>query len=1525
MISGSAESLRRHCMQYKRNRNQCMIYNAHPLNKIFRRLLMFTIAAGLFFMPASGKTFYFSSTAGNDAYTAQQAQDAATPWRSLSKLNAVFSTLVPGDSILFKRGDVFYGNIIVSSSGLVQKYITLAAYGTGAMPVISGLTTLDSWTQDSSGIYSSAAVPVTRPNLVLINNRPQPMGRYPNESAGNGGYLRYQSFTDAPLPPSIADTQLTDAINWTGAEVVIRKKLWVIDRCRITRHSGSTIYFSNEDATDYGCTANYGYFIQNDIRTLDEFGEWYFDPLAGKFKIYFGTAMPAGYTVKVATVNNLVNVSTGKKFIAFRDIAFEGANTCGIFAESSGYIKVVNCSFTNIGETAVYIKNTSDVLIENSSTYNCLSNAFRLVCDNDSNVVIRNCNVKKTGALRGMGASGGNSYKGISVALTKSLLIENNVVDSTGYVGIEFDGSDVVVQKNWVSNFCFTKDDAGGIYSWVPVNAGVEAYYTNRVLKNNIVMNGIGAPDGRSSANAFVTGIYLDGHIMNVDVLDNTVFNVGKNGFHCNNPVNITIKGNTSYNNLNAVSFMRWPGAVISNLVMKNNIFYPKLITQRNLYYTNAALDESGASTVMGELRGYGTIDSNYHSSSNPSGFYYEVYASAGGALVPMSPQSFDAWKSSTGFDTRSKRPFREAPLYQVRNVIGNNLVINGSFSSNINGVTVFGANTFGAWDNTNKINGGSLRVSFTTPTANRYGLLYSTVGSVSNTKKYVLRFRTLGTTSVGIVRAYIRKTASPYNNLTPVQTGVFETTVKSHEFLFTAPVTESNASFVIEIEQNSGTTYVDDIEFYEADAAVFALDDYLRFEYNAGNSDRTISLGDNYVGVDATYYPGTITLKPFTSAILVKDTSILRAPLTVQVTSGTVNCYGDSAVVTVAASGGIPPYTGTGTFKVAAGSYSFIVKDLRGVAIVNTVTITQPAAPLRVTVNAGTITVYGGTVAVVVSATGGTAPYTGTGTFNSVQAGTYRYVVTDAKGCRDSVTITLTQPLPFRAFANAASVKCFGGSASVNITATGGIPPYFGTGQYSMPSGSYYFKVRDAVGNVATVTITVSQPLAPLKVTASAGTITSFGATTTVSIAASGGTAPYTGTGTISNVAAGTYTYSVTDAAGCVSTATITITQPPAVFTAVATSPGIKCYDGTAIASVTAGGGVAPYTSTGNYTVNAGKGSLRVSFPQTLPNNFSIVYYTIGSISSSKKYILRFSTLGTTASGNLKVYLRQTNSPWDTLTPRQSAAFGTARIDHQFIFTAPATEASASFVIQLGQGSGTTYIDNIAFFEADAGNRPISTNRYAFGDFENGIANIFTYSSNNNQVLGWDTTRKITRTWYFPVVDAAGNYAVAALATSQPAQLQVNAAVSTVVGGVASVTVTATGGTAPYTGTGVFSNIPLGTRIFSVTDANGCMAAKTVTVALTKPFVITDKDSVFSFDAAVYPNPSSQAFKLQITGTGAEKYAVSVFTAEGKLMYSRESRSLVYEFGENFAAGIYLVKVQQGRDVKTLKLIKTR
>jgi hypothetical protein len=254
--------------------------------------------------------------------------------------------------------------------------------------------------------------------------------------------------------------------------------------------------------------------------------------------------------------------------------------------------------------------------------------------------------------------------------------------------------------------------------------------------------------------------------------------------------------------------------------------------------------------------------------------------------------------------------------------------------------------------------------------------------------------------------------------------------------------------------------------------------------------------------------------------------------------TNTAILCNGSSSTVTVSATGGTAPYSGTGTFVVNAGPYSYTVTDANGCTSVTTGNISQPTVLTASATNTA-ILCNGSSSTVTVSAAGGTAPYTGTGTF-SATAGTYSYTVTDAKGCTATATGTITQPAALTASATNTAILCNGGTSTVTVSAAGGTAPYTGTGTFTAPAGPYSYTVTDANGCTATATGTIAQP-AIITVSATYPPITVFGGTTTVTVSATGGTVPYTGTGAFVR-ADGTFTFTVTDANGCTGSKTITI-----------------------------------------------------------------------------------------------------------------------------------------------------------------------------------------------------------------------------------------------------------------------------------------------------------------------------------------------------------------------------------------------
>jgi gliding motility-associated-like protein len=328
--------------------------------------------------------------------------------------------------------------------------------------------------------------------------------------------------------------------------------------------------------------------------------------------------------------------------------------------------------------------------------------------------------------------------------------------------------------------------------------------------------------------------------------------------------------------------------------------------------------------------------------------------------------------------------------------------------------------------------------------------------------------------------------------------------------------------------------------------------------------------------------------------------------------------------------------YTGVGP-----GTYTVSVTDSKTCNVVTVpVNITEPTIVDATAVISNAISCNGVSDGEIrVSGTGGTGAYTftmispagpsnATGIFSGLGQGSYDFQVRDLNNCSDVVTIVLNQPAVVAASAvvntpyNGAQISCNGASdGRITVTATGGTGAFTyvfdqfpanltgsSTGIFTgvPPGAGYTFTVRDVKNcSVVTVPVNVVQPTA---ITASAAITSNYNGqhiscpTSTdgqITVTASGGTGTLTyrldqaplntsgnATGIYTGVGAGSYTVTVRDANNCfVVTAQVTVVPPPSVTASAAV---LTPYNGRQIScngasdgqiTVTAGGGVAPYT----------------------------------------------------------------------------------------------------------------------------------------------------------------------------------------------------------------------------------------------------------------------------------------------------------------------------------------------------------
>jgi hypothetical protein len=268
---------------------------------------------------------------------------------------------------------------------------------------------------------------------------------------------------------------------------------------------------------------------------------------------------------------------------------------------------------------------------------------------------------------------------------------------------------------------------------------------------------------------------------------------------------------------------------------------------------------------------------------------------------------------------------------------------------------------------------------------------------------------------------------------------------------------------------------------------------------------------------------------------------------ITVTAIPSAIQCYGDTSEVVVSATGGAPPFTGIGNYNVTAGPQQFTVTDANGCPAATTITITQPSF-LALSTNASAIPCYGDTSAVTLVASGGTPPYTGTGTYY-VTAGSYNYLITDTNGCSATTTVTITQPPVLISDISSTAILCNGDFSTVAVTATGGTPPYTGTGTFSETAGNYTFMVNDANGCTSSSSVQITEPqlmLLSFSISNSSCPGINDGS---VDVIVSGGFPPFTyqwssgeTTVGINSNAPGQYSVMVTDSNSCTASAIATV-----------------------------------------------------------------------------------------------------------------------------------------------------------------------------------------------------------------------------------------------------------------------------------------------------------------------------------------------------------------------------------------------
>lgn len=600
------------------------------MNKFFALILLVMCST-----VCRATNYYFSITDGDDGRTNIQARDQTTPWKTISKLNSILSTLNAGDAVLFKSGDVFYGSIVINKSGSSGAPITFGAYGTGPAPIISGFTAIASgdWSSIGSNLWQSGALTdgLSTMGSFVIGGVFEPYSRWPKLTGSNGGYLTVGSSSGGT---SLTSSGLSGAFNYAGGEIVFRKSNFIIDRETVSSNSGTSITFSHNN-TAYPIQNGWGFFIQNHPNACTQQGEWAYTSSTKKVTVYSTSAPDA----QASTIQNLVvigNGSTGYQYLTFTGLTFEGANTDAFVIQKSGHITIQNCTMRFCGKDGVggdaFVGTSTGNTITRNNIHDFGNGGIHL-WDDFTNTTITTDTITNCGNIAGMGGSQDEMYEGIQCK-ANGAIITGCIVQNVGYIGIMMRGTNGLVQNCFVNNYCLVKSDGGGIYT------GRNNSITGRKILNNVVVNGYGSAFGTTSSTQLVMGVYLDDLSNDVEVGGNSIGISNCYGIFMHGATNINIHDNTIYDcKLGCMGYLNETNSM-TGIVLTNNIFFAKTASE---YVTYCGTSPTSPATF------FTTADNNYWCRPiNESGDFRSDAAGGSGTF------SLSTWKTFIGKEASS-------------------------------------------------------------------------------------------------------------------------------------------------------------------------------------------------------------------------------------------------------------------------------------------------------------------------------------------------------------------------------------------------------------------------------------------------------------------------------------------------------------------------------------------------------------------------------------------------------------------------------------------------------------------------------------------------------------------------------------------------------------------------------------------------------------------------------------------------------------------------------------------------------
>ena len=560
------------------------------------------------------------------------------------------------------------------------------------------------------------------------------------------------------------------------------------------------------------------------------------------------------------------------------------------------------------------------------------------------------------------------------------------------------------------------------------------------------------------------------------------------------------------------------------------------------------------------------------------------------------------------------------------------------------------------------------------------------------------------------------------------------------------------------------------------------------------------------------------------------------------------------------------------------------------------------------------------------VTASGGSGSYTyswsnggNNSSINNVPGGTYTVTVSDGLDTQ-IVTIVVGANNTAMAAAGSSTDETCGqldGSASVTTSGATGTVNYIwsngsaGASISNISAGTYSVTLTDGTGCsiVESIQVSSSGGFTATVASTDVGCVGDATGTATINPAGASGTVTYVWNNgalgaSLTGLAAGTYSYTATDAGGCVYSESIIISEPSSALVVTSTSTDATCADNDGTATVIASGGVGSYS----YLWNNGTSSFTLS--NAASGNYSCTISDTNGCLNVESIVIGSSSVPIAiSSASTNEDCGQNNG-----TASITAIGGTGALSYMW-----SNGQSASIAVNLGSGNFSctvtdaagcseveiVTVNNNSGFSASVAPVDLNCN----GD-ENGVAIASGTGGVPPYNFLWTSgaaTSAITGlsggTYQVTVTDMTGCSFTAIAEVYEPSSIAINGNVSDVTNNGAangSINVVGIGGTGSFTyvwsngqtGSNA-SNLVAGNYSVTATDDNGCNNTASFTVG--QPLEISDSNS--DLNIKIFPNPVRGVLNINIESQSSDEIDINVLNSIGQIIWSKNE---VITSGEN-------------------------